>query len=149
MVRRTRGTLLAALAMAAATLVGCAREGHVEAPEAEAASPTEQVAQARAALTSLARSRYADGAPTELARVDEWLGEVELAIADGDEDDEVTTLRLLAIRAQLGALKSFFARREAEAALENVRSNYERQQDSLETLEEENSRLLDSTGDLP
>jgi hypothetical protein len=149
MERRTERRLLAALAIAAATMVGCARESRVEVPDGEGPSAAAQVAEARAALESLAHSRFADGAPVELARADEWLKQIEERIANGDEDDEVTTLTLQAVHAQLGALKSFFARREAEAALEHVRSSYERQQDSLETLEGENQKLLESTGDLP
>jgi hypothetical protein len=58
-------------------------------------------------------------------------------------------LTVLAARAQLGAIKAFYARREAETALEDVRSGYEQQKNSLDALAGENQRLLESTGDVP
>lgn len=147
---RTKGRMvLAALALAATCTLGCAGRRAAEVPELEPSSPSTQVAQARASLELLSRNRFAETATMEIARAEQLLADVEEAIAEGDGDDELATVKLAVVRAQLGALKALFARREAEAALENVRSGYERQRDSLETLEEENRRLLESNGDLP
>jgi hypothetical protein len=149
MSRSTGPTLHVLLLWAAAGLVGCAGDRHVESPLSEGTSSADQIAQARAVLGELGESRFAKGAPIELARAEQWLVEAEGRIADGDAEDELTVLTVLAARAQLGAIKAFYARREAETALEDVRSGYEQQKNSLDALAGENQRLLESTGDVP
>ena len=149
MIRTTGRIVLVALALVSVGLVGCASGRSADVPEVEVLSASAQVAQARASLELLGRNRFAETATMEIARAEQLLADVEEAIAEGDGDEELATVKLEVVRAQLGALKALFVRREAEAALENVRSGYERQRDSLETLEEENRRLLESNGDLP
>lgn len=95
-----------------------------EYPEQTPKSRTEQLAQHRAALTSLRRGRFSNGAAADLGRAESWIGQAERLIAEGEEED--ADLLLEAIQGQLALVQSYYSRREAEAALERVRSDYAR-----------------------
>jgi len=130
-------------------LGGCAGEQHVATTEADASTVSEEISAARVTLAELDASRFADGAPMEIARAELWLAELERRVATDDADDEVAWLTVQVLRAQLSAIKSYYVRREAEAALAGARGNYEERKTGLDALEEENLRLLESTGELP
>ena len=82
----------------------------------------EEATAARAVIAQLRESSYAAEAALDLQRAESWLGAVEQRLADGDDGEE-TRLLMLATRTQLSAVKSFFAKREAEQALARVRGN--------------------------
>jgi hypothetical protein len=143
------GRTTSIVATACLALVGCAGEQHVAKTETDSATVSEEVSSARVTLAEIAANRFANGVPMPLARAEQWLGDLEARVAADDADDEVAWLTVLVLRAQLSAIKSYYARREAEAALEGARSKYEERKTGLDALEEENLRLLESTGELP
>ena len=93
---------------------------HVEAPDGDGFAGRENATAARAVIEQLRDSSYADEAALDLQRAEGWLDAVEQHLADGDVD-ETTRLLMLAVRTQLSAVKSFYAKREAEDALARVR----------------------------
>jgi PBP1b-binding outer membrane lipoprotein LpoB len=143
------GRTTSIVALGCLLLVGCAGEPHVARTEADAATVSEQVSAARVTLAELEAHRYASGVPMPIARAQQWLVDLEQRVADDEADDEVAWLTVQVLRAQLSAVKSYYVRREAEAALEGARRQYEERKSGLDALEEENLRLLESTGELP
>lgn len=117
---------LALLAALAAASTGCAGKGPAEAeyPELAEKSPDERVAQQRAALAALRKSPFAAEAAGDLGKAESWIGEAERLIAA--REDENLELLLQAADGQLSLVQSFYSRREAEAVLERVRTEYER-----------------------
>ncbi len=99
----------------------CGPPVHVEAPEGPGLAGRENATAARAVIDQLRDSSYADEAALDLRRAEGWLDAIEQRLAAGDDDDPTTHLLMVAVRTQLSAVKSFYAKREAEEALARVR----------------------------
>lgn len=119
---------LGALALAGGLVLGgCAPAMHVaEEPGQEPGATEEQATAARALMRQLRNRPWADEAALELQRAEGWLDELERRLADDDRDERAHVL-MLAVRTQLSEVKSFYAKREAEEALERVRGETEEQ----------------------
>jgi len=120
---------LASLALALAlspVTTGCAGASPAEAeyPDQAPKSYAERLAQHRATLASLRRNPFSAEAATDLGKAESWLGQAERLAAE--EEEEKLDLLLQAIEGQLALVQSFYGRREAEAALERVRADYEK-----------------------
>ncbi len=115
-------TLWWAVAALVLTLLAsaCGPPVHVEAPDGEGVAGRENATAARAVIDRLRNSSYADEAALDLRRAEGWLDAVEQRLADGNAGP-TTRLLMLAVRTQLSAVKSFYAKREAEDALARVR----------------------------
>lgn len=112
---------LAALAAVVWAASACAPPVYVASPDDEGPGGVrEETTAARAVIAQLRQGSYAAEAALDLQRADSWIGAAEQRLADGD-DGEVTRLLMLAAKTQLSAVKSFFAKREAEEALARVR----------------------------
>lgn len=121
--RRGSGPTLwwAAATVACALLVSaCAPPVHVESPDGQDGAGRENATAARALIDRLRGGSYADEAALDLRRAEGWLDAMEHRLADGDGGPH-TRLLMLAVRTQLSAVKSFYAKREAEDALARVR----------------------------
>ncbi|HSN98723.1 MAG TPA: hypothetical protein VLS89_10580 [Candidatus Nanopelagicales bacterium] len=117
---------LALLSALAAATAGCAgtTPADAEYPEEADRSPTERIAQQRAALAALRKRAFAEQAAGDLGKAESWIGQAERLVAA--EEDRNLDLLLQAVEGQLALVQSFYGRREAEAALERVRAEYER-----------------------
>ncbi len=98
--------------------------------------PEERLIQYRAALRSLSNHPYADQASSELARAQSWLESLQNRNVDLDDDDErsLFELKLRAIKGELVKVRSFYSRREAEAALESARADFQERSETAQTL---------------
>jgi hypothetical protein len=115
---------LVAVLVCAWAVSACAPPTHVVSPDDERYGMREEATAARAVIAQLRDSSYAAEAALDLQRAESWLAAVEQRLADGD-DDEQTQLLMQAARTQLSAVKSYFAKREAEQALARVRGKTE------------------------
>lgn len=121
------GTVMVLIVTGALALGGCAPSLHVAAEPGQGADVAHEDATAARALISQLRNRpWADEAALELQRAEGWLNELEQRLAN-DEQGERTDALMLAVRTQLSAVKSFYAKREAQEALERVRGEGEDQ----------------------
>jgi hypothetical protein len=131
---------IAPSALVLAYLTACSAQTFVVQPIAGDAA--EAADASRGVLRDLRSHAYADEVGKDLDRVERWLRDAEERIADGDDDSEVTQLTLLAVRAQLSTIKSFYTRREAERALDDARGGYDLERTQLRDLESQNETLL-------
>ena len=80
----------------------------------------------RTAIRELRDSPYAKLAGADIDRAEGWLQEAQTRMAtDDDDDDAKIPLLMKAIHGQIVLVRSFYARREAEDQLEEVRADYE------------------------
>jgi len=137
----------AAAAVVATLLGGCSAPPHVASPVVDTASLAEEVLAARATLADLGEARFAREARADLIQSESSLAGAEQAAADGDE--QRAQLRLRVVKAQLAAIQSLYARREAETVLEDVRDGFVSDRSKIEALDRDNLRRLESPEDLP
>jgi hypothetical protein len=130
---------MAPIAVVMALLSGCASESFLKQPAS--VSPEDDIAATRAAIAELGEHRYAKDVAAELERASRWLEDASRWVADGDGEDEKTQLRLVAARTQVAEVKSYFLRREADAALEKARKGYVGERDAARELEQNNLQL--------
>ncbi len=125
MTRLHLASLALALALSPVT-TGCAGASPAEAeyPDQAPKSYAERLAQHRAAVAALRRNPFSNEAAGDLGKAESWLGQAERLAAE--EEEEELDLLLQAIEGQLALVQSFYGRREAEAALERVRADYEK-----------------------
>ena len=111
---------VAAVLACAWSVSACAPPTHVVSPDDERFGMREEATAAHAVIAKLRDSSYAAEAALDLQRAESWLAAVDQRLADGDDGEE-TRLLMEAARTQLSAVKSYFAKREAEQALARVR----------------------------
>ena len=98
--------------------------------------PDERLVMYRGALRELSDHRYAKSAASDLARAQSWLDSLQNRNIDMDDDDErgLFELRLEAIEGELVKVRSFYRRKEAEAALERAREKAAGETETAERL---------------
>lgn len=108
--------LCAALASATAACGGSQRP-----PSAPSEARQDELIRYRAVLADLRRHPLASEATVDLEKASAWLETAQGKLAS-DESSEKTRLYLDAIQAQLVKVKSFYARREAQNADQQIQS---------------------------
>jgi hypothetical protein len=140
MTRLSLASLALALALPlSAAGCGAASTAEPEYPEHTPKSRADQLTQHRAALAALRKSPFSNDAAADLGKAEAWMGQAERLAAEDEE--EAVDLLLSAIGGQLALVQSYYGRREAEAALERVRREYERRRASEANLAREIEEL--------
>jgi hypothetical protein len=121
-------TALVLLALSALATNACGgAQAQALSPDNQAVKSQEDLINYRTALEDLRKDPRAAEATPDLQRAALWIQLVESRLADDvDDQKQHVELTMRAIRGQLVMVKSYFARRTAEAALEDKRADYER-----------------------
>ncbi len=121
--------------------IGCAG-AEMQADEEVAPSPEDKLYDYRTVLRQLRDTPFADEAGRQLDLAEVWIERAERMAAQEDADEEMLDLQLRAIEGQLVRVRTFYARREAEEALETRRQNYAQRMETIESMRQKNKSDL-------
>jgi len=127
-------TLFACLCIAGAS-VGCgAAPADPDTPATVELGGKERVIQLRTTLRALRDAPFAKEAAPDLDMAESWLADADAELRSEDRKDARFELLLEAVHGQLVKVRSFYGRRESEAALEDVRQEYQGHTERIEEL---------------
>ena len=134
MQRAKLSTLFACLCIAVAC-VGCgAAQGDPDTPATVELGGKERVLQLRTTLRQLRDGPFAKEAAADLDMAESWLADADAELRSEDRREDRIELLLDAVHGQLVKVRSFYGRQESEAALEDVRGDYQGHTERIEEL---------------